>query len=439
MDTKIADFFNDDFKKFASYDSLRSLGNYIDGLKISSRKVIWTVLNTNIKKIKVSQLAAEVAKVTNYIHGEASMQGVITNLAKNYTGSNNINLLEPDGNFGCRLDETASAPRYIFIGKEKNLDILFNFSDINILEEQWFEGDKIEPKFLIPALPLILINGSDGIGTGFRQIILNRNYKDIIAAIKAIIENHPVDARIVPWYKNFNGCIELNSEGSWEISGNIYYLNDVTLIIDEIPIGYDLTSYLTVLETLKDQNIIKNFIDYSENDKFKFEIKITKAPRLSKTELLNQFKLIKRVTEIFSCINENNQIVEFKNELELLQAYVKIKLIYIEKRKEYLLQEYSNELKILKNKLNFISAIHNNKIQLKCNTDELIKQLEELKFDLIDNSYDYLLDLKIHTLSNDKYNTMLNKFKKLIEEYKELKNSTTTSLYLKDLSYLNEI
>lgn len=436
---EISKFFDHDFRKFAAYDSLRSMANYIDGLKISARKAIWVVLNmSNFKKIKVSQLAAEVAKVTNYVHGEGSMQSVITNLAKNYTGSNNINLLEPDGNFGSRYDETPSAPRYIFVGKEKILDEIFDSDDLKIVEEQYFEGTKIEPRFLIPNLPLLLVNGSDGIGTGFRQVILPRNPVELIKLIEDYLSGKELPSRITPWYKGFTGNIVADTESecnTWIVSGKARYVNDTTIIIEELPIGYDLNSYISVLEDLKDKGKIRNFTDLSENEVFKFEVKVTRSSKtLSETELLEQFKLIKRTYEIFSCIDENNKIVEFENEIDILKNFIRVKLEYTEKRRQYLLNRYKNDITLIKNKLKFIKAIHEETIDVRKDSKNVISKLEELGFDKISDSYSYLLDLKISSLNMDRFNELKLQAKKLIESYEILSNTEAKTLFLTNLA-----
>lgn len=440
---EISKFFDHDFRKFAAYDSLRSMANYIDGLKISARKAIWVVLNmSNFKKIKVSQLAAEVAKVTNYVHGEGSMQSVITNLAKNYTGSNNINLLEPDGNFGSRYDETPSAPRYIFVGKEKILDEIFDSDDLKIVEEQYFEGTKIEPRFLIPNLPLILVNGSNGIGTGFRQVILPRDPKQLILLIQQYLEEKKdIPDRIVPWFKGFKGSITLDKDDSgitWCISGKAKYINDTTILIEEIPVSYDLNSYLAVLDDLKEQNKIRSYTDLSENEEFRFEVRV---PRSSKTmdqqELLEFFKLVKKEYEVFSAIDENNRIVEFESEGQILRKFIEIKLQYTEKRKEYLLDQYKENLKVLKNKIKFIRAVRENDIDIKADTEKVVGKLTELEFDQINNSFSYLLDMKISSLTEDRYNELKKQAKKIVTEFETLAATEVKDLFLSDIAKID--
>jgi len=127
---KIEDFLNNDFAQFALYSSFRSIGSYIDGLKPSSRKVVYTIKKKNIiSDVKVSRFASSVAEETEYLHGETSLIGVICNLAQNYIGSNNENLLYPSGSFGTRFVPIPSAARYIFTKKSENFDKYFSNLD----------------------------------------------------------------------------------------------------------------------------------------------------------------------------------------------------------------------------------------------------------------------------------------------------------------------
>ena len=104
----LTDFFETDFVNYASYDNLRKIASYIDGQKNASRKILYTVLEKNIKdKLKVSQLGAKVSEFAEYLHG--SLDGVVVNLAQDFPGTNNIPLLQKKGNFGTRFAPEASA------------------------------------------------------------------------------------------------------------------------------------------------------------------------------------------------------------------------------------------------------------------------------------------------------------------------------------------
>ncbi len=171
---KISTFFENDYVDQASYDNLRKIASLVDGQKNSSRKIIYTILEKNIKdEIKVSQLGSKVAEFAEYLHG--NLDGVIVNLAQNFPGTNNIPLLTREGNFGTRFAQEASASRYIYTYGSKEFFQLFNKNDNAILVKQYFEGEQIEPMFYLPTLPLLLINGSEGVSSGFAQKILSRD------------------------------------------------------------------------------------------------------------------------------------------------------------------------------------------------------------------------------------------------------------------------
>ena len=436
--TRISEFFNTKYVTYAGYDTFRKTASYIDGLKVSQRKAIWVALDAgNFKSIKVSQFASDVTRITNYVHGEGSMQSVITNMAKKYVGSNNINLLFPDGSFGSRFDEEPGAPRYIFVAKEPIIDAIFSKADLEIVDKQVFEGSEIEPSFLIPTIPLLLINGASGVGTGFKQQILPRNPKVIIKMIKDMLVNeHKYDGKkIAPWYRGFNGTISLDESGEgWKICGKAKYLNSTTILIEELPIGYNLNEYKKVLDKLVETGKIKDFEDLSDDDIFKFEVKVSRElSGMSENELLIYLKLIKKVSELFVCIDETNRVVEFNNEIEILKAFIKIKLRYMAKRKEHLLNEYRRDLKIIKFKLMFIKAIHESTLNVMVSTKEVVQQLEDAGYERFDGSYSYLLDLKIHTLTEDKYAELKAEFKKIYDAFIQMRDSTCEQLFTQDL------
>ena len=117
---KITEFFDKDYVNYSSYDNLRKVASGIDGQKNAARKILYTVLEKNIKeKIKVSQLGSKVAEFAEYLHG--NMDGVIVNLGQDFIGTNNLPLLQKKGNFGTRFSPEASASRYIYTYGSENL------------------------------------------------------------------------------------------------------------------------------------------------------------------------------------------------------------------------------------------------------------------------------------------------------------------------------
>jgi len=165
---RLEDFFNTDYVDSASYDNLRKIASIADGLKNSSRKIIHTMIDKNIKdKTKVARLVSTIAEHTEYLHGEVGLAGVMVNLARKFVGTNNIPFIQRDGAFGTRHKPAAAAPRYIKTRKEDYLDKIYMKEDYPVLISQQFEGYNIEPRYFVPSIPMLLINGSEGLSTGF--------------------------------------------------------------------------------------------------------------------------------------------------------------------------------------------------------------------------------------------------------------------------------
>src|SRR6056300_195934 len=163
---KLENFFKEEYIDFSVYDNVRKLSSYIDGQKNASRKILHTVLQQNIDKfVKVSNLGPKVQDYSQYLHG--SLEGTIVNMTADYVGSgNNIPLLQGDGNFGSAFIPQAAATRYIFARQNEVIKDVFVKDDTVLLETQYFEGDKIEPKYYVPTIPMLLVNGSEGISIG---------------------------------------------------------------------------------------------------------------------------------------------------------------------------------------------------------------------------------------------------------------------------------
>lgn len=440
---KITQFYMDEYSASANYQSFRSVGSYIDGLKNGARKIVYTVDKNNITSdIKVSQLGSKVAELTEYLHGENSLYSTMVGMAQTFPGSNNLNLLQPEGNFGTRFIQEASAGRYIYTKKSKYFDKLFMKEDRDILISQDFEGKIIEPKFYVPIIPLILVNGSEGIGNGFAQKILPRDEKKIIEMILGYLKSNKKMGLIVPSMKGFHGKIEsIKSDDGVKIlmSGKIDVVNTNTLRISEIPSIYDLQAYIKVLNKLEEDKIIKGYTDKSENDVYEFDIDVTREfCKTPQEELLKIFKLTKSFTENFTCIDENNAIVEFKDEKELLTSYIKIRLDYYSKRKKYILADYIEQNSILENKIKFIEKINSGELIVSNKSkSDIEKQLAKLKIKKIPD-YEYLLRLSIYTLTKEKIEEMKDQLSKNKKQVEILQTKTEKDLWIEDLEELKK-
>ena len=433
---QLSNFFNSDFVDYASYDNLRKIGSCIDGLKNASRKVIFTVLEKNIKEpIKVSQLANKVAEYAEYLHG--SLDGVVVNLGQDFAGTNNVPLLQKKGNFGTRFAQEASAPRYIFTYGSKNLFTLFKKEDLKILKEQMFEGERIEPVFYVPTLPLILVNGSEGVSSGFAQKILPRNPKSIIKYLTNKIQGKRNNKDLLkPFFNDFKGTVEQGETScQWLIKGKIERTNKNQITISEIPVGYDLKTYIKVLKTLEDSKVILDWDDLSDKE-FKFIVKMNPKDldKLSEDEILDKLKLVKKVTENLTCLNANNQIQEFQSAEEILDYYFKVKMEYLGKRKDYLVQELKTDLDILNAKITFIKAILDKSLVIeKQPKDKIVKNLEKIITVKVQDSYDYLLNMPLYSLTLEKIKALTETLKNSKLKLKETQEKTLENFWLEDL------
>lgn len=436
---KLSEFYNSDFVNYSSYDNLRKISQ-IDGLKNASRKIIYTLLEKNVKNfVKVSQLGAMICQFSDYLHG--NLDNVVVTLGQNYAGTNNVPLIEKKGNFGTRFSNDASAARYIFAKGSDELFKLFKKEDTAILVNQYFEGYKIEPQFYVPTLPVLLLNGSEGISSGFAQKILPRDPKKIKKYILDKLSDKNPRGDFIPYFNGFNGTVEQGETPSqWLIKGLIQKTAKNKVLITEVPIGYDLKTYLKVLDSLEDDKKIVSYKDLSDDDVFKFEVTfLTKdLEALSENEILDRLKLIKKVSENYTVLDENNKIIEFNSAKEICDYYINFKLSYVQKRKEYLIEKCNSDLDILKSKIAFIKGVTQNEIIIsKKKKDEIIKQLDKItEIIKVNDNYDYLLKLPLYSLTAEKILELEKQLKETKDSLKLLKETTAENLWTKDIEEL---
>lgn len=441
METK--EFLNTKLVNYASYDNLRKIASCIDGFKNAGRKVIYTVLNNSSKLKdykKVLQLSNMCADYADYLHG--SLDGVVVTLAQDFAGANNIPLLDKSGNFGTRSVQEASAPRYIFAKGSKNLTKLFKDEDDSILEKQTFEGNKIEPRFYLPSLPMLLVNGSEGVSSGFAQKIIGRNpanlKKYLLKKLQGTNPNqNTVNELLKPYYTGFNGTFEKDTEtpNKWIVKGEVKLDKGNQYLITEIPYQYDLKQYLNILDDLQDNNKIIRYVDESDGEnKLQFRVFVPRSLDIN-TNMIEYLKLSKPITENFTCIDENNKIIIFNNAQELFDHYIEIKKVYLEKRKLSLINKYVKELDILKSKLEFIARyICGSLIINKKSKQEIIDQLKTFSNIKELDNYSYLLNMPIHSLTKEKIQDLVAQIKDLEQILTVTKNASVESMWQDDLT-----
>lgn len=435
---KITDFLNNDLVDYASYDNLRSIASYVDGLKNTSRKVLYTILKKNIKEeIKVSQLSSKMAEFTQYMHGDAS--GVIVSMAQNFTGTNNMPIIAAEGNFGTRFKNEASAPRYIYTMKNKNTDYLFKKDDEPILVEQIFEGDVIEPRYYIPTIPLILINGSTNcITPGFKQHILPRKKEDVIEYIKCRLNGEDVShIELIPHYNGFNGTVvNYDKHNNWMFLGKFEKVGRIGLRVTELTPNWDLKKYNKLLKELVENKVIKSYKDKSEGDSFIFEIQTDpKFLEQSDEKILNILKLVKKESEQYNCIDENNKMRLFSDVFEILDTFIEFKKKLMVSRKKYVLDELKEKMNFEASRYLFIKHINDGDIIINKKTkQEIIDQLKvNERIIPKDGNFDYLMNISIYRLTIEEMDKSKNNILEMKNKYKEINETPIESLWMSEI------
>tara|TARA_Y100000992_G_scaffold203828_1_gene139195 strand:- start:2536 stop:5811 length:3276 start_codon:yes stop_codon:yes gene_type:complete len=437
----IKDLINKELVLFSIADNIRSIPSLVDGFKPSQRKIVFACIKRNLySEIKVSQLAGYVSEVSSYHHGEASLQDTIINLAQTFTGSNNMNLLEPLGQFGTRLlgGKDSSSPRYIFTHLSKNFKELFNNDDLDLLDYLDDDGQQIEPKFYVPTLPIILINGACGIGTGFSTDIPCFNPDDIKDRLLRLVEDEDSDiAELTPWYKGFRGSIKKVEENKWTSHGN-YTIKANVITITELPIGSWTEDYKTFLDKLETENIIYGYKNMSTETTVNFEIKMpleTVYEWKDNCEIEKKLKLMSHISaKNMYVFNEKNEIVKMESPEEIIYHFWRIRNEYYIKRQANLVNKLSYELNVITSKINFVNDVIEEHIKVFRQKLEYInKQLEDKKYIKVENTYAYLTDMKIHTFSEDTLDKLTKKQKDLHENLTKISNYSLRDFWMNDV------
>ena len=447
----VKEFFKTDLPSYGSYDNVRKICNYIDGQKISMRKILYTLMKkyNSKEKIKTETVANMTAAFTNYLHGAANLCGVCETMAQNFVGSNNYPLLIGNsGGFGNRNNPECAAPRYTQVKISDLVKKLLNEDDEAIIGRQYFEGDYIEPKFFVPVFPIVFLNGSSGMSIGFSHDIYPRNPIEIIEYIKKKINGteHP-RMQLLPWFKGHNGKVEFNKDLNKNESFGVIVKNNMTsYTVTELPIGIEPSKYNEFLEKLCENGTIQDFDNKcsTKKDTILFNIKTSRdftKKHSDERKLMECLHLIKSLPETLTCIDENNCARDFKSVQEILDAYIDVRLKYYDLRKQYLLKSLEDSLKKLSSKYLFIKAIVDKTLVVSNKKkDEIVKQLEKMpKICKINGSYDYLLAMPISKLTKEELEELKKQIEDAKSEYKQIKETSIQTMWTNDLHELKKV
>jgi DNA topoisomerase-2 len=442
LETSVTSYLDNDLRDYAVYTiEERAIPSVIDGLKPTQRKVIFIankIWKTGSEKpLKIFQLTGKVASDANYHHGDGSANSAIVGLAQKF--KNAMPLLDEIGQFGSLRSPEAGAPRYISTRLHPNFRLLYK--DFELLESKWDEGYEIEPKFFLPIIPSVLLNGGQGIATGFASNILNRNPVHLIDSCLNVLNGKPAN-NPSPYYYGFTGPIE-SVDHSWLLKGKWEVKNTTTLEITELPPSMTYEKFEAHLIDLEESKQIVSYDNFC-TDKIKYVIRFRRedlAKLQTKPDGLSKlFKLVEKKSENFTVLDEFGKIKIFNSTSEIIEYFVKFRLTYYDKRKQYQIKLIRQELNILKNRAFFIKNIIIDKTLIVngVTREQLEDQLVKLNFDKQNDSFSYLVNMPIINQTIEKYNELIETAKTKKAELEKLLSIEPIDMYREDLKTLKK-
>lgn len=439
----VSQYLSDEYAAYGMYTiENRAIPSVIDGFKPTQRKVIYVANRVwksgSEKPLKIFQLGGRIAAEAQYHHGDSSLYGAIIGMAQSF--KNSLPLLDEIGQFGSLRSPEAGAPRYISTRLNSNFRLLYK--DFELVTKQFDEGSEIEPEFYLPIIPTVLLNGSSGIAVGFSTNILNRNPVDLIDACLKVLDGKKFNEPL-PYWNKFNGKVIKveGTESSFMITGNYEIKDTTTVHVTELSPSMTYLKFENHLNNLLDKGIIANYDDNCKKN-IDYTIKFQRATLqeiIKKDNMLHNLKLYENETENLTCLDENGKLIVFKNVTELIKYFVKFRLTYYDKRKDFLLNELSRRNIYLSNRAKFIKLIIDGKLNLRNKPKaDVISELEKLKFDKIDESYDYLLNMAIQSMTKERYEALLKEIQENTDESIRISKTEPIDMYRTDLKELKK-
>ena len=481
VDVAIPDFINKELIHFSNSDTLRSIGSLYDGLKPSQRKILYSCFKRKLySEIRVAQLAGYVSENAAYHHGEASLQSAIIGMAQDYMGSNNLNLLMPNGQFGTRImgGHDSASPRYIHTELNKIVDLIYPSIDFPLLEYNDDDGILVEPKYYVPIIPMVLVNGMNGIGTGFSTTIPKHDIIDVIKNMKKKIKNVSYGS-IAPHVNGFKGKIIKIDKKNYISKGIYEVISDTSIRITELPIGKWTDDYKKFLDGLlpdvkksksleneKHKKPKKTILDYVNNSsdtevdfKITFEKGFLNSLQWDDDENIDgPEKFFKLTTSKGLCYtnihlyNDKCQIKKYDNVNDIFDEFYRVRYDLYVRRKEYQLSNLDNELKILESKMRFIQSVMNDEIVIyKRKKIDIIRDLLDQEYiqvtsgkvvgykkDDTISSYDYLIKMSLYLFTEDEIEKLDKLISDLRNDYHALEKMTIEETWISECDKLLE-
>lgn len=436
---KIYDFVHRDLIHYSIYANQRAIPSVIDGLKPGQRKILYGCFKRNLTdEMKVAQLGAYVAEVSCYHHGEVSLEETIVGMAQDWVGSNNLNLLTPRGQFGTRHQggkDHASA-RYIFTCLRPWTRLVFREEDDAILTYLDDEGSSVEPDHYTPIIPMLLVNGCEGIGVGWSSSVPAHDPVDVLKAVRARLTDEQ-NLPLTPHTRGWVGRLE-SLGGKYKTHGTWSLTDETTLDITELPLGRWTQSLKEDLEKMLQDGDIKDFKEQHTEQKVHFIITLAKPIE----DIEAKFKLASTLTTTnMVCFNADGRLQKYNSADEIIDAFMPVRHALYEKRHAYMLDRLRTELARARAKARFVVEVSTGALVLsgRRTASDIHAELASKKYPKVDDDYKYLLSMPLWSLTDDKVAALESERDALETRVRKLESMTPKDLWLADLDALEPV
>jgi DNA topoisomerase-2 len=434
---------------FSNYDLERSLPSCIDGFKISQRKIMFSCFKRRLtSEIRVAQLAGYVSEHAAYHHGETSLQGAIVGLAQDFVGSNNINLLQPNGQFGTRIQggKDCASARYIHTQLADVTTKVFRPEDAPVLEYREDDGAAIEPLYYVPVIPMVLVNGAEGIGTGFSTSIPCFDPLDVLDNTRRFALGEPL-LEMAPRYRGFKGEIvalpdEAGEVKKWKSVGAVRRLSERALEVTELPVGTWTEDYKSFLEAEVARSDVLKAVDshYTETD-VRFVLKYgTAADAAAALAAPERLKLATSPKNLWMTnvhlFCARSVVTKFHTIGDIVAEHGRVRLETYVQRRAHQIRELEALLVRLDAKARFVGEVIGGAVVLLGRKRaDLEGQLAADGYPDLDG-YDYLIQMPISSLTSERRDQLVADAASKAEALEAVRGTTPVAMWTRELDEL---
>ena len=435
-----SEFIDTRLRLYSAHSNVRGIPFIGDGMKQAHRKAVWGMMKRgeNADFDTVERIAAAAASTTDYHHGVGSLEGTIVGLAQDFAGSNNIPLFGKKGQFGDRLSKRPSASRYIRTKLAPHFRQLFKKEDDLIFEHVMSNGMSVEPRFFTPILPLVLVNGAEGMGTGHSTYILSYNPEDLRTAILKLLDGKKLKPNsLLPWWRGFNGTVSRDPETGQVVIEGKYTKSEgrsPKITVTELPIGIQSDQYKAHLQKLEDRELVIDHDNLSDKEGFEFVVRVPRSTLAkSDEELKKLFKIVSRESENLTVWNGDGVLTRYETVEDLLLDWTIWRTERYEDRRLAMIKKINEDISWANLKIRFIRYYLANYKFFRDTPDK------ELKAKLVAEGFerhDDLLAMPMRNLTHDKIKELEKDVDDLKQTLNGLKADTAVEMFKRELKEL---